>query len=529
LGGIFAFEALCPILVLPAMLISFWKTPASDDNPIGGSLFMLAFFASVACIFGVASWTVSAGKRWARGWGIAASVLNILVALPSLYFRPAPGLLLAVAIGMGAAGITGIVVFSIPSKLAVPAIGGAAYQSTPGDGTNAVLNRLVWLLGTILGVAGVRWWTHWSQVQMLPEQPGWMQMLWIVPVLAVTTVVHELGHAIAARTVGMKISSFVLGPLAWRITDGRWKFKFSTSGPASVGGAVGVASTRADEPRWYRVWILTAGPLANLILGLIMFSLAMTAKDSSYEGFWGVLADLATINLGIFAINLIPLRVGGFYSDGANIYQMLSGGYWADHHRVNAIVSSVKVTDLRPRDYDLAAVARLAKNAPTAYHEMYCWLYTYEYHLDRGEIAHAREALEKAELTARQSEESLTYQQCMIFVFSIAYLRRDADATRAWWQRMESMTPTEFQSEYWLAHCALHWVEGDLGTANESWNKGNAMAQLGPSAGAYEFDRYWFMLMREAIDQTAAGSLVSVHRVPSESIERHNEVHYITS
>jgi Zn-dependent protease len=518
LGGIFAFEALCPILVLPAMLITLWKTPATDGSSFSGGLFMLAFFASVAGIFGAASWTVSTGKRWARGWGIAASVLNVLVALPSLYFDGAPGSLLAVGIGMGAVGITGIVVFFIPSMLTTPVAGGAAYQSAPGDGTNAVLNRLVWLLGTILGVAGVRGWVHWSQVQMLPDQSGWIQTLWVALVLAITIVAHELGHAIAARTVGMRICSFVLGPLAWRITDGRWQFKFSVSGPASVGGAVGVASTRADEPRWYRVWILIAGPFANLILGLIAFSFAVTAKDSSYEGFWGVLADLATINLGVFVVNLIPLRVGGFYSDGANIYQMLSGGYWADHHRVNAIISSVRVTDLRPRDYDLAAIARLAQNAPTPYHEMHCWLYTYERHLDCGEIAQAREALEKAELASRQSEESLTCLQCMIFVFSIAYLKRDAGEARAWWQRMESMAPAEFQSEYWLGHCALHWIEGDLNTANESWKKGNAMVQLEPKAGAYEFDRHWFALMREAIDQTVNGSLVSVAPPLSESM-----------
>jgi hypothetical protein len=510
LGGIFAFEALCPILVLPSMLVSVWRTPASDGSLFGGSLFMLAFFVSVAGIFGTASWTVSSGKRWARGWGIAASVLNILVALPAIYFRGAPGSLLAVSIGMGGVGVAGTILFSIPSKLATPAAGGADYQPVPGDGTNAVLNRLVWLLGTILGVAGVRWWAHWSQVMMLSDQSGWIQTLWIIPVLAITIVVHELGHAIAARTVGMKISSFVLGPLDWRITDGRWKFKFSFSRLASIGGAVGIASTRTDEPRWYRVWILTGGPLANLFVSLVAFSLAMTAKDSSYEAYWGVLADVATINLGAFVINLIPLRVGGFYSDGANICQILSGGYWADHHRVNAIVSSVRVTDLRPRDYDLAAIARLAKNAPTPNHEMYCWLYTYECHLDRGEIAQAREALEKAEFASRQSEESLTCQLCMIFVFSIAYLKRDAREARTWWKRVESMAPAEFQCEYWLGHCALHWIEGDLNTANESWNTGNAMAQQEPKYGAYEFDRHWFRLMREAIDHATLNSFVSV-------------------
>jgi len=510
LGGIFAFEAVCPILVLPAMLVSLWKTPATDGSSFSGGLFMLVFFASVAGIFGAASWTVSTGKRWARGWGIAASVLNVLVALPSLYFGRAPGSLLAVGIGMGAVGITGIVVFSIPSKFTTSTAGGAAYQSAPGDGTNAVLNRLVWLLGAILGVAGMRWWAHWSQVQMLPDQSGWIQTLWVVPVLAVTIVVHELGHAIAARTVDMKISSFVLGPLAWRITDGRWKFKFSMSGPASVGGAIGVVSTRADEPRWYRVWILMAGPIANLILGLIAFSLAMTAKDSYYKGFWGVLADLATINLGVFVVNLIPLRVGGFYSDGANIYQMLSGGYWADHHRVHALTVSTRFTGLRPRDYDLAAVDRLLPNAPSPFYVLFCRLYTYECHLDRGEMARALEALEKAEIASRESEENLTIEICAEFVFSLAYVKRDAIAARNWWRRLETMPPTLSPSDYWLAHCALNWIEGDLETANQSWQKGNALAQLLPNAGTYDYDRQWFSFLREAIDQATVSSFVSV-------------------
>jgi hypothetical protein len=512
LGGIFAFEALCPLLALPVFIVPLWKSLFSRNDPrIFDGLFQLAFFAFVFAIFGMACWTVCFGKRWARGWGFAASLINVLAALPAFYWRY--GSPIGVAGAMALAGIVGMVVFSIPFKSA-PRTEALGNQSIKDDGTNAILNKLVWLIGAAIGVPGAMWWAYWRRIQMLPEHSGWAM---IVPVLVITLVVHELGHVAAAWATEMKVYSFVLGPLDWRIRDGRWKFAFSKARLTSVGGAVGIASTRPDESRWHRICIAAGGPVANLVFGGVAFLLALAAKDSFYENSWGIFADIATIGIGTFILNLIPLRVGGMYSDGARIYQSLSGGMWADYWRVHNLVSSTMVTALRPRDYDLESIERLAANPPTPLHLLLCRLYEFEYHLDRGEMTQARQLLEKAQIASQESEETLTSEICSEFVYSLAYLNRDAGAARAWWDRLEAKKPAQHNWDYWLAHSALHWIEGNLDVANRSWLKGNAIAQQLPQAGAYDFDRYRFILLRQAIDKSAVlGPSVPVQSILAE-------------
>ena len=79
---------------------------------------------------------------------------------------------------------------------------------------------------------------------------------------------------------------------------------------------------------------------------------------------------------------------------------------------------------------------------------------------------------------------------------------------------MEEKKPTRFSGDYWLAHSALHWIEGDLYTANDSWHKGAAIAKQLPAAGAYEFDRFRYVLLRQALDESS-----SKQRLGTESAE----------
>jgi hypothetical protein len=68
---------------------------------------------------------------------------------------------------------------------------------------------------------------------------------------------------------------------------------------------------------------------------------------------------------------------------------------------------------------------------------------------------------------------------------------------------MEARKPTQFDGDYWMAHSALPWIEGNLEVANDSWSKGIALAQQLPQARAYEFDRHCFALLRQAMDEPA--------------------------
>jgi hypothetical protein len=246
--------------------------------------------------------------------------------------------------------------------------------------------------------------------------------------------------------------------------------------------------------------MIAAGPLASLFTGLIACYAALTAKGRPYERGWEFLALIATISLVTFVVNLIPIRPDANYSDGARIFQLLSGGPWADLHRALSIATSTLVTPLRPRDYDIQAIERAVLSFPHGRYALLLRLLAASHYLDCGNIPQAREALSGAESIYRESASQISAELCAEFVFDNAFLGRDAACARLWWERMETKKPDHFGVDYWLARSALLWIENSLEEAQEAWNKGNTLAQQLPVVGAYEFVQYRFTLLGQALD-----------------------------
>ena len=108
-------------------------------------------------------------------------------------------------------------------------------------------------------------------------------ILVIVFVLAVLIMVHELGHFIAAKIMGVKIEkvSFGFGRKLLSKTVGDTEYRISL---VPLGGYVKMAGERLDEETpakkweffgqavWRRAVILAAGPFMNFVLAWVIFS-----------------------------------------------------------------------------------------------------------------------------------------------------------------------------------------------------------------------------------------------------------------
>ncbi len=113
----------------------------------------------------------------------------------------------------------------------------------------------------------------------------------IVLVFGVIIFVHELGHMLAAKSVGVAVPDFAMGmgPSLWHFKLGETRFHLC---PFPIGGAVRVAGMEgdaADAPGirlsgdvypphrtwqgkngWQKAWILIAGPLMNVVLAFVL-------------------------------------------------------------------------------------------------------------------------------------------------------------------------------------------------------------------------------------------------------------------
>jgi hypothetical protein len=484
------------------LLAPFRTSRATGHSSVSTIVIGMAF-ASVL-IFAMAWWSIRNGNKWARVWALTASSVLILTVLPMFFFaRYLPRDFIIIYATLLAVGISGLVVFGPRNALGNISKAAAKLPRIAGDGTSGLLDQAT-LLAAVAGYfAGQFMWARWGRAQHFPFNRGLLFWFFFLAAALIETALHEAGHATAGLALGMKLRIFLVGPFQWRVRDGRWKFQFLPGKFLSLGGAAGVVPTNPRQSLWCEICMIAAGPLASLCTGLIALVAALHAKGTPYEPAWQFLSFVATFGLVSFAVNLVPVRPEALYSDGARIYQLLSGGQWADLHRALAIVQSTAVTPLRPRDYDIEAIQRASRSFTQGRQALLLRLLASSHFLDSGNLPQAREALAEAESIYQESARDIPADLYTVFVFDNAFLRRDAASARLWWDRMETKKPTHFGFDYWLARSALFWIEDQQELAREAWDKSNNLAERLPTAGTYEFDRHRVSLLRRAMDRSA--------------------------
>jgi Peptidase family M50 len=509
---IFAFIAvICGIIDAGSLWPVLHPThPQSVSLALEGFI-VPAIFSIFVIVYGMAWWTVLREKPSARSWGFGASLLHTLVSLFPILIEarivhvhrshiPLRDQILFLAVG-----ILGLVVFSY--RYQRPDQSAKAHQTIaiPGDGTSKFINKTMWLWGLVLSFVLFSLQTRWDRARGIPIHRSGLHVSLITVVFTafLLTLLHELGHTTVGLALGMKLRAFVVGPLQFRIQSGRWTFRFEPKAILLGGGATGVVPASASFARWRFLWMTVAGPLANLLTGLLALEIAFRADANSRVQAGGLLELFGVFSLATCALNLIPFRTRANYSDGARIYQLLSAGPWGDFHQVAALVGSSLVTELRPKDYGLRAIERAASGIAMGDQGLLLRLYAHEYYLDWGQLNEAGRTLKEAEKIYCESASGISAELHTSFIFGSAYVLRDAAAARQWWERMEAKKPTRFNVDYWRAKSALFWIDGDIKGANEAWEKSQAEAEKLPHAGAYEFDRYLCEMLRKAIDEVA--------------------------
>ena len=497
--------------------IELWRAIVSESSRLVELIPLL-----LGIFFGLAWWTLRQGKPSGRTWALVASVISILTGFPLIVV-----LFFTIKYGRGLAPLSFLLLPAIPPVIGIAGLAAFARRNPDslaviaqpkpmrmrGDGTSGLFDALAWGIGVASGIAGVSWCYNWAFAHRLPNTSFRLWCLEFAGSILFSTTAHELGHASVGTVLGMKLRSFVVGPLQWRIRDGRWRFEFTLQRIFSAGGSAALVPVDPEQSKWIDIAMIAAGPLASLITGFVCLGLFFNAPGRFYESVWKLFSLCAVFSLSSVLVNLIPLRPGAIYSDGAQIYQLISGGPWADFRHAISVVQASTVTPLRPRDYDIAAIQRAASSFIHGYHALSLQLIASFYYIDIGDQHEAAAATARAERICQESSLDPAVETLPALAYGAAFLRRDAVAARDWWERLEAKKPTHLGVDYWLARSALLWVEGNLTEAREAWEKGNVLAQKLPAAGDYDFDRDRSAVLGRAINGALTSSLSETQAV----------------
>ncbi|HEY4113712.1 MAG TPA: M50 family metallopeptidase [Rhizomicrobium sp.] len=146
---------------------------------------------------------------------------------------------------------------------------------------------------------------------------GILFVLLYVATLAISILVHELGHACVGLANGWRLKYIAVFPLAYYPRTGKIRIWRSPSG--DIGGAVSVASTPNNSP-WRVAMFATGGPVASLAFAGVLLFVTSISPDKMLQNALGAFAVVSFL-LGVG--NLIPWRSRkGFRSDGMTLLQI---------------------------------------------------------------------------------------------------------------------------------------------------------------------------------------------------------------
>ena len=111
--------------------------------------------------------------------------------------------------------------------------------------------------------------------------------------LGLLIALHELGHLLAARSVGIRVSRYSLGfgPILFEVKRGETSYALSALPLGGYTKVVGMdpsdpeadhPDSYASRPVWQRLWVVAAGPLMNELLAvLLVYGVALSGMPDT--------------------------------------------------------------------------------------------------------------------------------------------------------------------------------------------------------------------------------------------------------
>jgi hypothetical protein len=190
--------------------------------------------------------------------------------------------------------------------------------------------------------------------------------LWTVLMLPlvwwVCVVVHEFGHLLGGRIGGMRALMLFAGPLHIEFNaDGVRVLRNRVT--ATWGGLAACAPHgERSSGRASFALLVAGGPMASVLLAA-----ATVPAAFAVGGWWGgLLLVTAAMSAGIGVATLIPVRAGGYMSDGGQLLGLAHRDQETRQRLALVALSGQSHAGVRPRDWDPALLRTIGEESGDA-------------------------------------------------------------------------------------------------------------------------------------------------------------------
>ncbi len=292
--------------------------------------------------------------------------------------------------------------------------------------------------------------------QHFPELPDWGKVTLLVSAFLIAyllvVVLHELGHMLAGIAQGFRFWLISVGPVGFR-RDANDKIKgFVQWGRSGIGG-MSITLPQQNDPQVAKkfMFMILAGPLANLITGTIFLILAIFLFQSDGSELFPQATALISLITGVLSwfvgiINLIPMQTGSpIMTDGTRIRRLMSGGNIAATEVAMVQITAYLMMGTSYKDIPSQAFDQLPQGSdihPTVAMLRYgLALDTEDYPAMRLYLAILKEAWKGYPVTLRG-------QLAMEIAFAVAVLEKNPEEAASFWVQV----PASIQKIYpWTA------------------------------------------------------------------------------
>jgi hypothetical protein len=274
----------------------------------------------------------------------------------------------------------------------------------------------------------------------IPPGQGVLTLLLLMPAYFLAVGLHEAGHAAAGAWMNFDLRMYVVGPFMWQKNSSGWRFKWNKNVNISGGLVIALPVTMEKLARRFSIYIL-GGAISSLLLAAIAFAgnrlFVRFNQDAAAEVIATFFSILAVLSLFIFLITMVPVRMGGFYTDGARALRFLRGGEIAQFEVLLMKIVTGSTAGVRPKllntDEIREAISLAAKlNSPM---KVYLHSYLYQSAFDKENLEEAENHLQEYMAGVDEIPDGFKGSAFLDAAFFYALVRRDQIKAEEFWNQ----------------------------------------------------------------------------------------------